>query len=172
MPRKVVTWAFLISWMTGTICSETNQAASAIIPEDEQNQMSQMRSGHRQRAGSARRAGHEPEEGGGGTSECEEGWLAKRQTEEEASRITGLCRSRVRRRSNLFLRANDMKPSSPQRFDGLADRHASSEVHTRSPTLDRLHELLPQVESVCDLASGAGHTGLGFAGIASRIVAV
>lgn len=62
--------------------------------------------------------------------------------------------------------------SSPQRFDALADRYASSEVHTSSPTLDRLHELLPQVESVCDVASGAGHTGLGFAKIASRIVAV
>ena len=65
-----------------------------------------------------------------------------------------------------------MTASSPQRFDALADRYASSEVHTSSPTLDRLHELLPQVESVCDVASGAGHTGLGFAGIASRIVAV
>ncbi|HYG22548.1 MAG TPA: class I SAM-dependent methyltransferase [Verrucomicrobiae bacterium] len=32
--------------------------------------------------------------------------------------------------------------------------------------------LLPPVDSVCDVASGAGHTGLGFAGIASRIVAV
>ena len=67
---------------------------------------------------------------------------------------------------------NGMSTSSPQRFDALADRYASSEVHASSPTLARLHELLPQVESVCDVASGAGHTGLGFAGIASRIVAV
>ena len=65
-----------------------------------------------------------------------------------------------------------MNPSSPQRFDGLADRYAVSEVHTGSPTRDRLHELLPKVESVCDVACGAGHTALGFAGIASRIVAV
>jgi SAM-dependent methyltransferase len=65
-----------------------------------------------------------------------------------------------------------MSISSPQRFDALAGRYASSEVHASSPTLDRLHELVPQVESVCDVASGAGHTGLGFAGIASRIVAV
>ena len=49
-----------------------------------------------------------------------------------------------------------MNTSSPQRFDGLADRYASSEVHTSSPALNRLHELLPQVESVCDVASGAG----------------
>jgi ubiquinone/menaquinone biosynthesis C-methylase UbiE len=62
--------------------------------------------------------------------------------------------------------------SSPQRFDALADRYASSEVHSSSPSLDRLHALLPQVESICDVASGAGHTGLGFAGIAKRIVAV
>lgn len=65
-----------------------------------------------------------------------------------------------------------MESSSPLRFDALADRYASSEVHASSPTLARLHELLPQVDSVCDVASGAGHTGLGFAGIASRIVAV
>ena len=65
-----------------------------------------------------------------------------------------------------------MNISSPQRFDGLADRYARSEVHTSSPTLDRLHAILPKVESVCDVASGAGHTGLGFAGIALRIVAV
>lgn len=71
-----------------------------------------------------------------------------------------------------FLRTDGVNTSSPERFDALADRYASSEVHTSSPTLDRLHELLPYVESVCDVASGAGHTGLGFAGIASRIVAV
>jgi SAM-dependent methyltransferase len=65
-----------------------------------------------------------------------------------------------------------MNPSSPQRFNALAGGYASSEVHTGSPTLDRLHTLLPRVDSVCDLASGAGHTGLGFAGIASRIVEV
>ncbi|TAN51812.1 MAG: class I SAM-dependent methyltransferase, partial [Methylococcaceae bacterium] len=62
--------------------------------------------------------------------------------------------------------------SSSQRFDAIAVNYASSEVHTSSPTRARLHELLPRVASVCDVASGAGHTGLGFAGIASRIVAV
>ena len=54
----------------------------------------------------------------------------------------------------------------------MAHNYAVSEVHTSSPTRDRLHALLPHVESVCDVASGAGHTGLGFAGIARRIVAV
>lgn len=65
-----------------------------------------------------------------------------------------------------------MNTPSPQRFNALAGGYATSEVHTSSPTLDRLHQLLNNVDSVCDVASGAGHTGLGFAGIASRIVAV
>jgi ubiquinone/menaquinone biosynthesis C-methylase UbiE len=65
-----------------------------------------------------------------------------------------------------------MNPTSSERFDALASGYATSEVHTNSPTLNRLHALLPHVDSVCDVASGAGHTGLGFAGIASRIVAV
>ena len=67
-----------------------------------------------------------------------------------------------------------MNPSSAQRFDTLAAGYAASEVHRASPTLERLHALLgsARVESVCDVASGAGHTGLGFAGTALRIVAV
>ena len=63
--------------------------------------------------------------------------------------------------------------TSAQRFDSLAANYATSEVHTSSPTVDRLHELLPDpVEAVCDIGSGAGHTGLSFAGKAKRIVAV
>ncbi len=62
--------------------------------------------------------------------------------------------------------------NSSQRFNALASNYAISEVHTSSPTRARLHALLPPIESVCDVASGAGHTGLGFVGIASRIVAV
>ncbi len=65
-----------------------------------------------------------------------------------------------------------MNLSSPQRFNSIASGYATSEVHSGSPTLERLHKLLPSVDSVCDIASGAGHTGLGFAGIASKIVAV
>ena len=65
-----------------------------------------------------------------------------------------------------------MNCSSSQRFNGLAANYAISEVHIGSPTRDFLHTLVPQVESVCDVASGAGHTGLSFSGIASRIVAV
>lgn len=65
-----------------------------------------------------------------------------------------------------------MNISSSQRFNTIASNYASSEVHTSSPTLARLHALLPSIESVCDVACGAGHTGLSFAGIASRLVAV
>lgn len=65
-----------------------------------------------------------------------------------------------------------MDTSSSNRFNSIASGYATSEVHAGSPTLDRLHTLLHHVDSVCDIASGAGHTGLGFAGIASRIVAV
>ena len=65
-----------------------------------------------------------------------------------------------------------MDSSSSKRFNSIASGYATSEVHSGSPTLDRLHTLLPHVNSVCDIASGAGHTGLGFAGIASRLVAV
>ncbi len=66
-----------------------------------------------------------------------------------------------------------MNPSSSQRFNTLAAGYAASEVPRASPTLERLHALLPpRLDTVCDVASGAGHTGLGFAGTASRIVAV
>lgn len=65
-----------------------------------------------------------------------------------------------------------MNISSSKRFNGIASGYAASEVHSGSPTLDRLHKLLPAVDSVCDIASGTGHTGLGFADIAPLIVAV
>ena len=62
--------------------------------------------------------------------------------------------------------------SSPQRFDSIASNYKTSEVHRSSPTLDRLRAILPPAQSVCDVASGAGHTGLAFAATASRLVAV
>ncbi len=65
-----------------------------------------------------------------------------------------------------------MNSTSSQRFNSIAGNYATSEVHISSPTLARLHTLLPRVESVCDVARGAGHTGLSYTGIASRIVAV
>jgi ubiquinone/menaquinone biosynthesis C-methylase UbiE len=65
-----------------------------------------------------------------------------------------------------------MNSASSQRFNAIASNYATSEVHVSSPTLARLHTLLPGIKSVCDVASGAGHTGLSFAKDASRIVAV
>ena len=65
-----------------------------------------------------------------------------------------------------------MNSASSQRFNSIASNYATSEAHISSPTLTRLHALLPRIESVCDVASGAGHTGLSFAKDVSRIVAV
>jgi len=65
-----------------------------------------------------------------------------------------------------------MSSTSSERFDSIASNYATSEVHISSPTLKRLHALLPRVETVCDVASGAGHSGLSFAESATRIVAV
>ncbi len=65
-----------------------------------------------------------------------------------------------------------MTTPASQRFDSIASRYSTSQVHADSPTIRRLHELVAQADSVCDIACGAGHTGLSFAGKASRIVAV
>ena len=64
--------------------------------------------------------------------------------------------------------------SASARFDQIAKNYASSEVHSQSPTLRRLVEILQPTTgiSVCDIACGAGHTGLSFAGVASKIVGV
>jgi ubiquinone/menaquinone biosynthesis C-methylase UbiE len=67
-----------------------------------------------------------------------------------------------------------MKSDAPSHFDGIASQYATSEVHSGSPTIRRLLELLapkPPV-SVCDLACGPGHLALAFAGRAGRIVGV
>ena len=64
--------------------------------------------------------------------------------------------------------------SSSQRFDKIAAHYATSEVHASSPTIRKLHEYLG-VEffaAVCDVACGAGHFGLSFAGKAERLVGV
>jgi SAM-dependent methyltransferase len=65
-----------------------------------------------------------------------------------------------------------MNQPSSTRFDTIAANYKASEVHRSSPTLERLRSAFPHVNSICDVASGAGHTGLAFAGIASRIVAI
>jgi len=63
---------------------------------------------------------------------------------------------------------------SARRFDENAASYAASELHQDSPTIRRLHALvvLPQGASVCDVACGAGHLGLSFAGVAARIIGV
>lgn len=67
-----------------------------------------------------------------------------------------------------------MIADAPTRFDRIAANFATSEVHSDSPTMRRLHDLLdlPRGASVCDVACGAGHLALSFAGRARRIVAV
>ncbi len=67
-----------------------------------------------------------------------------------------------------------MTSPAPDHFNSIADRYAASEVHTDSPTIRRLHELLGAVglESVCDVACGPGHFALSFAGKAPRIAGI
>ena len=64
--------------------------------------------------------------------------------------------------------------SSSERFNKISSNFVTSEVHKSSPTIARLHELLREerIESVCDVACGAGHLLLSFAKTAKRLVAV
>lgn len=64
--------------------------------------------------------------------------------------------------------------SATARFNANSRNYATSAVHQRSPTIDRLHALLVRepVAAVCDVGCGAGHLGLSFAGRARRIVLV
>src|ERR1043166_3575417 len=63
---------------------------------------------------------------------------------------------------------------SAQRFDRIASNYGRSEVHQSSPTLTRLHELVqfPSNGAACDVACGAGHLALSFAGRAGVIVGI
>lgn len=65
-------------------------------------------------------------------------------------------------------------PNASARFNSNSQNYATSAVHRRSPTIDRLHALLAgtSVDAVCDVGCGAGHLGLSFAGRARRIVLV
>lgn len=67
-----------------------------------------------------------------------------------------------------------MTSLATQRFDKLATNFATSEVHSSSHSIRRLHELLdlPAGASVVDIACGAGHLALSFGGRAKRIVGV
>lgn len=67
-----------------------------------------------------------------------------------------------------------MTSSAPDHFNAIADRYAASEVHAKSPTINRLHELLEpeQKESICEIACGPGYLALSFAGKSSRITGI
>jgi ubiquinone/menaquinone biosynthesis C-methylase UbiE len=67
-----------------------------------------------------------------------------------------------------------MTKAARARFDKLAMNFATSEVHSDSPTMQRLHSLLelPPQAAVCDVACGPGHLALSFAERATRIVGV
>ena len=54
-----------------------------ITANEQKDQMSQVRRGHQQRFGSARRTGHKSRQGGGGASERQTEWLAEGQSEEK-----------------------------------------------------------------------------------------
>lgn len=63
---------------------------------------------------------------------------------------------------------------SSSRFDRIAGNYATSEVHTQSPTLQRLLEWTNPVAGleVCDVACGAGGTGLFLASSGARVTFV
>ena len=67
-----------------------------------------------------------------------------------------------------------MTNESHERFDKIAENYVASEVHSMSPTIRLLHQLVnPQIgASVCDVGCGAGHLALSFAACAGRLVGV
>ena len=67
-----------------------------------------------------------------------------------------------------------MTDESRDRFDKIAENYATSEVHSMSPTIRLLHQLvnLEPGASVCDVACGAGHLALSFSTCAGRLVGV
>ncbi|MBG9747804.1 hypothetical protein ABD81_16335 [Bacillus thuringiensis] len=57
-----------------------------------------------------------------------------------------------------------MSNISSERFDKIAKQYLTSEVHKMSPTIQLVHEKSREwnIETVCDVACGAGHFGLSF----------
>ena len=58
-----------------------------------------------------------------------------------------------------------MTNESRERFDQIAENYVASEVHSMSPTIRLLHQLvnLETGASVCDVGCGTGHLALSFA---------
>lgn len=67
-----------------------------------------------------------------------------------------------------------MSQTASKRFDKIASSYAQSEVHSMSPSIKRLHEILPLKSglTLCDIACGAGHLGLSFSEYTQRLVGV
>jgi SAM-dependent methyltransferase len=65
-----------------------------------------------------------------------------------------------------------MTSAAALRFDQIAANFVSSEVHSHSASIQRLHDILdiPPDSSVIDVACGAGHLALSFAHRVKRIV--
>ena len=67
-----------------------------------------------------------------------------------------------------------MTNESRERFDKIAENYVASEIHSMSPTIRLLHQLvnLGTGASVCDVGCGTGHLALSFAACAGRLVGV
>jgi ubiquinone/menaquinone biosynthesis C-methylase UbiE len=64
--------------------------------------------------------------------------------------------------------------TASERFGRIASNFVTSEVHSASPSIAHLHELLTgyPIGAVCDVACGAGHLALSFSGRVTKIAAV
>jgi ubiquinone/menaquinone biosynthesis C-methylase UbiE len=67
-----------------------------------------------------------------------------------------------------------MKHESVARFDRMATNFLNSEVHQWSPSMELLHAKVGELSQldVCDIACGAGHLAVSFAGKAKCVCAV
>ena len=67
-----------------------------------------------------------------------------------------------------------MTNESRERFDKIASNYVTSEIHSMSPTIRLLHQLvkLETGASICDVGCGTGHLALSFAVCAGRLVGV
>ncbi len=67
-------------------------------------------------------------------------------------------------------------PDASERFNTIANRFATSEVHKDSPTIALLHQILLEAQSprkeICDIACGSGNMGLSFEKYVTRLVGV
>lgn len=64
-----------------------------------------------------------------------------------------------------------LESEAARRFDGIAANYASSEVHKDSPSIRLVHALVGDMAggTIADIACGAGHFGMSFAGSAGHL---